>query len=240
VKKIAQLKKTDIKVDDFKGAATEKPINRLFDEVVIPYPEGYEPLYGEAKNYILRRGITREQIDYYRIGACYTGKYHNRIIVPVLNQSEQLVSFIARDYTGNLKPKVLTPPSLEGRHGIKDYVFNLHRAAITGHLLIGEGIFDAISLGVRGVCLFGKSASPSQIAKIINKKVTRVTICLDPDAQLEANILANQLVGHIPDVRIVTLPEGTDPNSVDPFILKNAIANAKQPVIGYAMDFIGV
>jgi DNA primase len=239
VKQIAKKKKTDINLDDYKGEV-KKVTQVTVEENKISYPEGYEPLQGEAKDYILGRGITEEQIDYYRIGACYSGKYRGRIIVPVLNKQEELVSFIARDFTGDLKPKVLTPPSTFGRHGIKDYAFNLHRAALTGHLLIGEGVFDAISLGTRGICLFGKTATTIQIAKIINKKVKRITICLDPDAQLEANILANQLIGHVPDVRIVTLPIGTDPNSADPFVLKNAIANAKPPTIGYAMDFIGV
>ncbi len=237
VKQIAKKKKTDINPSDFQGTYTKQEVSSV-DEIVIPWPEGYEPLQTTAREYILGRGITGEQIEYYKLGACYSGRYSGRIIVPVLNKSEQLVSFIARDFTGKLKPKVLTPPSLEGHHGIKDYVFNLHRAATTSHIIIGEGVFDAISLGVRGVCLFGKTASPIQIAKIINKKIKRVTICLDPDAQLEANILANQLIGHVPDVRIVTLPEGTDPNSADPFILKNAIANAKQPSVGFAMDFI--
>jgi DNA primase len=248
VKKIAQLKKTTINISDFKGDYVPKPAAvAINEEIRIPWPEAYQPLYEAkspamlyAKNYVLKRGLTEEQIAYYKIGYCQTGRYSGRIIVPVLDARGELVSFIARDCTGTLKPKVLTPPSLEGRHGIKDYVFNLHRAALTGHVLIGEGVFDSISLGVRGVCLFGKSASQIQIAKIINKKLKRVTICLDPDAQLEANILANQLIGHCPDVRIVALPEGTDPNSVDPFILKNAIANAKSPSVGYSMDFIGV
>lgn len=240
VKQISKKKKTDINFDDYKGEAKKATTIAYVGEQTIPYPEGYDFLQGAAKEYILKRGITQEQIDYYRIGACYSGRYRGRIIVPVLNKREELVSFIARDYTGKLKPKVLTPPSTLGNHGVKDYVFNLHRAAVTGHLLVGEGVFDAISLGVRGVCLFGKSAGSLQLAKIINKKPKRITICLDPDAQLEANILANQLIGHIPDVRIATLPEGTDPNSADPFILKNVIANAKPPVMGYSMDFIGV
>ena len=241
VKRIALKKKTTIDISDFKGDYVRKPNPAATnDEVVIPWPEAYQFLKGEAKQYILGRGITEEQIEYYRIGACFSGRYSGRIIVPVLNARNELVSFIARDWSGKLKPKVLTPPSLEGRHGIKDYIFNLHRASSTGHLLIGEGVFDAISLGTRGVCLFGKAASPIQVAKIINKKPKRITICLDPDAQLEANILANQLIGHIPDVRIVTLPAGTDPNSVSQEELKLAIANAKLPVMGYSMDFIGI
>jgi len=247
VKAIATKKKTSINLNDFaNNSHTSKNISVHTDtseDIIIQWPDGYEPLEvltGEPVEYIKNRGISDEQIRYYHLGACLSGRYRGRIIVPVLNKREELVSFIARDYTGKLKPKVLTPPSLVGRHGIKDYIFNLHRAATTGHILIGEGVFDAISLGTRGVCLFGKIAAPAQIAKILNKKLKRITICLDPDARLEANILANQLIGHCPDVRIAVLPENTDPNSVDPFILKNVIANAKSPSIGYSMDFIGM
>lgn len=244
IKRISHLKKTTINPLDYKGEYSKTPANTANNtDIVISWPEGYEPLEvldGDPVSYIHNRGISDEQIRYYHLGACLSGRYRGRIIVPVFNKREQLVSFIARDFTGKLKPKVLTPSSLEGRHGIKDYIFNLHRAATTGHLLIGEGVFDAISLGTRGVCLFGKAATPIQIAKLLNEKPKRITICLDPDAQLEANILANQLIGHCPDVRIAALPENTDPNSVDPFILKNVIANAKPPNMGYAMNFLGI
>lgn len=237
------------KISEFDVELTKAPSKPILEgEIVIPYPEGYFPLYGITPgitdkvplSYLHKRGITDAQLLYYKIGYCVGGPYDKRIIVPVLNDSGSLLSFIARDYTGKLTPKVLTPPSSQGRHGIKDYVFNLHNASKLGHLLIGEGVFDAISLGVRGIALFGKTISNLQLAKILNAKPQRISIVLDPDAILHANILAQQLTNHIGDVRIATLPEGTDPNSVPKDILEKAIKEAKQPESSYSLDFIGV
>lgn len=245
VKVIATKKKTSINLNDFEDNKIQPPSIPLqtADEVVIPWPEGYEPLEllkGEPVDYIRNRGISEEQSSYYKIGACLSGRYRGRIIVPVLNKRDELVSFIARDYTGKLKPKVLTPSSLVGRHGIKDYVFNLHRAARTEHLVIGEGVFDAIKIGVRGVALFGKAATSIQVAKIINYKPKRITVLLDPDAQLEANILSHQFINHVPDVRIACLPKEYDPGSAPQETLIRTINTASIPAVGYSMDFIGI
>jgi DNA primase len=248
VRQVSLNKKKDISTKDFEGVLDKvpKPVI-LTEEEKIDWPESYQSLYNdtgdvgyEAKEYILQRGITESQTYYYRIGYCLSGRYSKRIIIPTFNDKDELVTFVARDYTGNQKPKVLTPLSKPGTHGVKDYVFNLHRAAVLSHILIGEGVFDAISLGERGVAIFGKTVTDIQLAKIINKKPQRITIVLDPDAKTEANRLANQLVLHCSDVKIATLPNGVDPNSVEKNILELAIKNAYHPSVGNAINLIGV
>lgn len=242
VKKMSLNKRKDINSADFQEAVDIKPKPLILTEdEKLDWPAEYQPIgeeNNEAKTYLLNRGITESQILYYRIGFCLSGRYGSRIIVPTFNEKEELVTFIARDYTGNLKPKVLNPSAKPGTHGNKDYVFNLHRAATLGHFLIGEGVFDAISLGTRGIALFGKSAADIQIAKIINKKPQRITIVLDPDARTEAGKLANQLIMHCPDVKIAYLPDGVDPNSIDKKELELIIKNAVAPDIGGALSFI--
>jgi DNA primase len=240
VKQIAKKKKTDISLSDFTGETKKVSQVTMVDEVKIPYPEGYDFLQGVAKEYILKRGITEEQIDYYRIGACYSGKLKGRVIVPVFNKREELVSYIARACVENIKPKVLTPPSLPGKHGVKDFVFNLYKAMYTKHLVITEGVFDAMKVGSRGICLFGKVATAIQLSKIINQKPIRVSIMLDNDAQLEANILAQQLTNHVKDVRLCSVPEGYDPGSATSEMIEEALKNYKYPNIGYGLDFIGI
>lgn len=256
VKRMALNKKKDISLSDFQETVDRKPKRVILrEDVRIEWPPEYQPLFAqpsgrpvptckgeplyEAKEYLTNRGITDAQIQYYRLGVCMSGRYRGRIIVPTFNDKEELVTFVARDYTGELKPKVLTPPALYGLHGVKDYVFNLHRAATLGHLLIGEGVFDAISLGIRGVALFGKTATNLQLAKIINKKPQRITIVLDPDARTEAEKLANQFIMHCPDVKIAYLPDGVDPNSAGKELLEITIKNAVRPTTGNALSFIG-
>lgn len=234
-----KVKKSDIEYVDLKNISFGKarPAKSINKAIEIKWPEGYVALTGvklgakgkTALEYLNRRGITNEEVSYYQIGYCFSGPYSGRVIVPVFDEEEEnkLVSFIARDYTGKLKPKVLTPPAETGHHGIKDYLFNFHRAKKLGVVLIGEGVFDAISLGVRGICLFGKTITSVQLAKLLKAKISRVIIALDPDAQKEAYKLAGQLTNHIKDVRIATIPEGYDPNSLPKKDLETAINEAK-------------
>ena len=237
------------KISDLDVQLTSPVVGPILEgDIPIAYPEGYFPLYNitpgvtdkSPLRYLYNRGITDPQILYYKIGYCIGGVYDRRVIVPVLSETGSLLSFIARDYTGKLTPKVLTPPSLQGRHGIKDYVFNLHNASRLSHLLIGEGVFDAIKMGPRAVCLFGKTASSLQIAKILNAKPQRISIVLDPDAKLEANKLALQLVSHVPDVRICTLPENVDAGSATPLQLKEALSKYTTPTTSYMFDFVNL
>jgi hypothetical protein len=169
VRRVLILNKNKDVFDALKIYESSEPLTFLNDpdvrpssggSTVIEYPEGYFPFYTEeplgesgraAKAYLNDRGITEEQISYYKLGFCATGKYAHRIIVPVLDDEENLVSFVARDYTGHAQAKVLTPAALLGTSGIKDYVYNLHNAKRTRELIIGEGVFDAMALGVSGI-----------------------------------------------------------------------------------------
>ena len=207
-------------------------------QVSIAYPDYFKflsesspksLLAGPYFDYLFARGVAISDIDYYNIGFCEVGKFFRRIIVPVY-KNDTLVSYIARTIT-DAKPKVLTPPSLPGTHGIKDYVYNLDRAADTKELRIGEGVFDAIALGVSGIALFGKEATKKQLADIINRKPRRVLVCLDGDALKYSIKLARQLMLQCPDVRVVKFPPDADPASLEGMELVQCIGLA-QPYNG--------
>ena len=246
-RKIYQLrKKKEVSLKDFETLDVKSVVKvATGDDYVIEYPEHYFPLWENLGHvgavpakYLGLRGIGPDLTYYYRIGHCVGGHYDGRIIVPVFAGVDKLVSFIARDYRGNLIPKVLTPPAREGTHGIKDFVFNLKRASSTKHLIIGEGVFDAISLGINGIALFGKTATQVQLAKIGAVKPKRITICLDGDAFSSAETLSRQL-SFCSDVRIARLPVGEDPNSIDKMHLRSILSSALAPSLGYSLDFIG-
>lgn len=188
-----------------------------------------------ALDYLLSRGITEEEIYYYKLGYCIEGICAGRIIVPVFDLNNNLVSYVARDYTGNQKPKVLTPPG-NGTQGVKRFIFNLHNASKTKKLYIGEGVFDSIALGVSGVALFGKAITRNQISQIVRVKPLEIVICLDPDvAQYDIDNLANKLYNYCYNIKIAKFPKGEDPSSIGKEACKKIIAEAVS--VNYQMRF---
>ena len=217
------------------GSNFSEPTKVIATETQIDFPESFRFLSesspkslvaGKYFSYLFNRGLSESDIDYYNIGFCTEGKLHDRVIVPVYSNNN-LVSYIARTII-DAKPKVLTPPSLPGTHGVKDYVFNLDRAKETKVLYIGEGVFDAIALGVSGVCLFGKEATNKQLGTIINSATRRIVVCLDGDAYTYAIKLATKLLLHCNEVRVAKFPDTKDPASIDKVDLKEILFNAKQ------------
>lgn len=203
--------------------------------VAIQYPDGYYPLYGgtnelgvsgkQALDYLLNRGLTLSEVAYYKLGFCLVGKYEKRIIIPILNDNNELVSFVARDYTSTAPAKVLTPAALPGTSGIKDYVFNLQNAKHTRELIIGEGVFDAIALGVSGIAILGKQATEKQVQQILLDNPLKIVVSLDADAPKENQALALRLSTYNDNVYLATLPEG-DPASVSKEVLAQTLKNA--------------
>ena len=203
----------------------------------VAYPPEYYPLWFNdlgtegraAEAYLLGRGLTKNQISYYRLGFCIGGRYDRRVLIPTFGPNEELVTFVCRDYTGKSPYKVLNPPEVEGNTN-KDWVFNLYNALRTGHLIVTEGVFDAIAVGVSGVALFGKKATDSQLAKLVLDRPLRITCCLDADAPMDNEVLASQLSGITPNVFVAKLPE-KDPADLfkdDPEALKYAILHAER------------
>jgi DNA primase len=92
------------------------------------------------------------------------------------------------------------------------------------YVIVCEGATDVWSVGLDAVALLGKKASGAQV-RLLRSTWGRggVIILLDGDAQDEALELYDALG---PDVRkvIVTLPENTDPGSLQTAALRAHIA----------------
>ena len=115
-----------IKRNLMKQAETMDTLHALLDAVGIddgdversrevePMPTGFKPCYGNGHwsvpRYAKERGIAKESIKKHRIGYCTSGRYANRLIIPVRCDGNQ--SFVARDMIGESDRKYLNPPSI--------------------------------------------------------------------------------------------------------------------------------
>ena len=106
-------------------------------------------------------------------------------------------------------------------------LFNLHRVKARRHLVVVEDFFGTIALHAHrlpAVGLMGSSISEAQIALLIEHcpALRFVTLMLDGDeaGQKAGDIIAARLAKHW-WTRIVVLPAGTQPDTVERAYLSN-------------------
>jgi DNA primase len=128
-----------------------------------------------ALRYLFDRGITREDIQRWKIGFCYDGEYGGRIIVPSFSRTGYPNYFIARSYVGH-GMKYKNPRSS------KNVVFNDLFTNWNDDLVIVEGVFDAINAGNAVPILGSTLRTDSDLLRKIVRNDTPCYIALDPDA----------------------------------------------------------
>lgn len=190
----------------------------------IPLPEDYEPLSIVSKNLVCKRAIkslkrrmvSYKQIKEHKMGYCVDGKYENRIIIPVY-ENTYLRFWIARAIAKNSYLKEVSPSNEEFQISKSQVIFNLYNAAtLYNCVVLSEGIYDALAFGDIGCSLLGKTMSDYQLELLLAYKehLTKgVYIALDYDARSHALRIAEQLSQYM-SVHIVDIPsQYDDPNN---------------------------
>lgn len=181
-------------------------------------------------NYLKKKGYT--ELDLLNCGlvvkspkGTYYDRFRNRIMFPIFDVRSKIIGFGGR-VMDDSKPKYLNSPetkvfkkgiNLYGlNHAIKD-----NRSRV---LIIVEGYMDCISLQQHGinnvVASLGTALTP-YMAKLLKKYADRVIMSYDADnAGINATIRGLDILRNEGlDVRILTVPEGKDP---DEYIRKNS------------------
>jgi DNA primase len=134
------------------------------------------------------------------------GNYKFRIIIPVYYK-HTLVSYVARDVTGQQEPKYLNM----SRGNIKEYLYGHDHCQDT--VIVVEGVTDVWRLGKgTAVATFGMNTTMAQL--ILLKKFKKVGVLFDrsKSAQEEAEKMVNALDLIGIEVHNLSLPEGaSDP-----------------------------
>ena len=190
----------------------------------IPLPAEYKPLdlnhtnirTEQAIKYLHSRGITDKQILQHKMGFCMSGKYENRVIIPITENGE-LRFWVARAITKDAYMKEKSPSNEEYQISKSEVVFNLDRASKKYHTaVLCEGVFDALAFGDVGVSLLGKSLYQAQLNILLDYRdllTNGVYVCLDNDAKSSATKIAETLSEYF-KVYIINIPkELDDPNN---------------------------
>lgn len=185
-------------------------------------PEGYLPLSMEparsaasaqpARDYLRGRGLGDEAM--WRetgIGCCLSGRWSDRIVVPVLSPAGGWWGWVSR-----LWSKVPDPYRNAPGMVLEDGVFN-HAALLVETdepVMVVEGCFDALPYWPNAVALLGKPKAP-QIDSLVGAR-RPVVVVLDGDSWEEGLALSMDLELMGQRTGYVRLPPKEDPNSVDP------------------------
>jgi DNA primase len=151
-------------------------------------PEGFtllaqtdldDPLFGKARRYVEKRGITEEQLVRHGIGATVMDfRYQHSIIFPVPLKDGKLAGFVSRDYTGQRNPKYLNSCGTK-------VIYNVFGAYPATAIVLSEGITKALALErmlKNTICcgaILGHAITDAQVEGLA--KYREVILFPDPD-----------------------------------------------------------
>lgn len=148
-------------------------------------------------------------------------RFRNRLLFPIHDLRGRVVGFGGR-LLGPGEPKYLNSPETPIFHkGEQLYHIHVAKQAIrkAGYAIVVEGYFDVIRLTLAGidhvVAPLGTALTEAQ-AKLLRRYGEEIVLCYDSDTPgLRATfVAADRMLAEGGRVRVVTLPEGEDPDTL--------------------------
>jgi len=167
----------------------EKVFVELPKEFVSLTSKNVTPLSIPARTYLKNRGVTYEDIMWWKIGFCPDGASGGRIIVPSFDMDGSVNYFVARNYENDFKkyynPKVK-----------KDFIFNELYLDWNKDITLVEGVFDAM-VARNAIPLLGSTLrEDSYIFQRIVGECNTIYIALDADAKKKGEKIIKLLLSY--------------------------------------------
>jgi DNA primase len=138
--------------------------------------------------YLESRGISKRDIQLWKIGYCPKGKYGGRIVIPSFNINGDINYFISRTYVGHQR-KYLNPSAS------KNFIFNELYIDWDDPVILVEGAFDAIVAGTNAIPILGSTLRPeSKLFQALAINDTPVYMALDQDAEKKAGHMIKNML----------------------------------------------
>lgn len=234
---VAWLKERKLDIDGVAPLNIDLVLKRPPKHATLELPYGIKDKYStwttNAKRYAKERGITEHQIDRWSIGCVPMGPLAGRLYIPAYNQERELLSYTARDYTGETRSKYKEPAGkgMDGSHpGAvfgEEHWPNMH--ILRRELVLCEGAFNAMACERVGApyiaALFGSDLTKEQLLKL--KTWDNIVLASDLDAA--GNKMARKILAALgrwsPTTR-VKFADKRDPNDLErenPTLLKELL-----------------
>jgi len=157
----------------------EKPLELPDDFTLLSTAEPEDGPLWDARTYLLQRGFSPKVIKEHYFGACLSGRFGYRVIIPVVFKDE-LKGIVGRDWTGCREPKYLNSAGERS-------MYNLALGG-KGPLFVSEGCFKAVAIeqALRGFkvgssALLGHSITGLQIEQIRESGHREMVVFSDAD-----------------------------------------------------------
>jgi len=199
--------------------------------VEIELPEGFVPLASKiareslalrpAFTYLREvRGVSDKVIKAAKIGACATGRYANRFVVPMFDREDEykMVGWVAREwFDGGERPYVYADGMMRGA-----ILYNVHALDVETEepALVVEGVLDTFPFWPNGVAVLGK-LSPDQMQMLLTAKRPLVVV-MDGDAWRDGEAIAMHLKLEGKRCGSIKLPPRADPDEWVEEVLEEA------------------
>jgi hypothetical protein len=186
--------------------------NKIVEQTVVlpPYAEAISKntKYSLLYRYLKRRNISLETVIKAGCHVCQVGPSMSRMVIPIREQGK-LVAYQAADLTGKAEIKYQT-----SKNKINEYIYNYDAIKRKGSMILTEGILDCWRVKNNAVAHFGTSLTKKQQRLIINKELENLLFCWDGDAYWKAVEEADYFMPFVPNVKVIALPDGEDPDSL--------------------------
>jgi DNA primase len=206
--------------NELHGIVEISDYERIFDfseiieeKIELPeLPSGFQTLCNRdhsltslpARRYLRERGITQQDILFWKMGYAVSGEYENRIIIPSFNNDGKVNYYVGRRYDGGGWSKYKNPDVS------KDLVFNELYIDWSDDVTIVEGVFDAIKAKNAIPILGSTMREGSKLFREVIRHDPAVYIALDPDAEKKAERLILDLIQYDAEVYKIDVPFGMD------------------------------
>lgn len=183
-------------------------------------PSGYTQLSGkyiarslvfsDAIEYLESRGIGAEVIAREAIGGCMRGKYAYRVIVPVLDEDQNWLWYVARAWVATARLRYLYPAGSRGGTLYRGWAV---KTPTMTPLLLVEGVFDALAHWPHASAFLGKPTA-GQLDWISREAQRPLVVVLDGDAWETgwASCMRLKILGV--EAGCVRLPPKSDPAEI--------------------------
>jgi hypothetical protein len=167
-----------------------------------------------AFKYLLNRRFTKYHIEKYNLHFTATGYYMNRIIVPIYIDGV-LVNWLGRRFVGTIKARYLNCKLADCTTRLAEMVYGQEDWS-GGVVRLVEGAFDRMRIGATALALNRSQFSRKQrnVVAYFSKQSAFTSIILDPEAESRSWSIAEELSPFVRRIKLVELPEGTDPASL--------------------------